>query len=586
MSRTAIAGDTVAIHQVLAHWAETTPTALAFAFYDDDLVEVDRATYADLYRRAGRVAAALSAEHPRGAHVLILLPPGLDYIVAIYGCFMAGMVAVSAAPPTPAQFDRALPRLKSIVNSADAQVVLSSRSLGEVAGKFATLERRGTPVPWIDFEGLPAVPADPVPCGPDDLAFLQYTSGSTAEPRGVMLSHRNLMVNCAAISANFGTSSDTVCFSWLPPYHDMGLIGTILHPTLIGAPCHAISPVTAIRRPMRWLQAMSRFKAEFSGGPNFMYDLCVRRHKHSDLAGLDLSHWRVAANGAEQVRPTTLRAFTEAFGPIGFRPEAFSPAYGMAETTLLLTTNGPVGATVAFFDEAGLRQGKAVPGQGVLLAGSGRVIEGHRVVVVDPDTGELCADDTIGEVWATGPSVAGGYWEAPEATGATFGARLAGGEDDSPYLRTGDLGFLMDGELFITGRRKELIIINGANHHPHDIEAAAEDGESLLRTHCSAAFALEREGEARLGLVMEAAAGEHDLAVLQQVMAGVRARVAAAGGPRVDSLVLVPPRAVPKTTSGKIQRLRCRDMLLAGDLAIIGEWHAAKANDIATAGRG
>ncbi|WP_019633395.1 fatty acyl-AMP ligase [Actinomadura atramentaria] len=570
------AGLAGTLADVLARRAEATPDRLAFSFLDDDLREERRFTYADLYARAARLGAALRAGLPPGARVLLLLPPGPDYVVAVFGCFHAGAVAVSAAPPSPAQLDRALPRLRSIVADARVSGVVTNALVRSFVDGLAPLTDDGRPLLWLDAEdaGRPGGPLlPPTPTDPDTSAFLQYTSGSTADPRGVMVGHRNLLANCAALVETYGADADSVLFSWLPPYHDMGLIGGVLQPVYVGAPCHVVSPVAVIRRPRRWLEGMSRFRATISGGPNFMYDRCVLRCPPDLAETLDLSHWRVAVNGAEPVRAATMEAFAAAFAPAGFRAEAFAPSYGLAEATLVVTASRR-GPAVRRFDAAELRAGRARPADdGVPLAGNGEVIADHTVRIVDPETLAPCPDGVIGEVWVQGPSVALGYWDDPRTTSATFRARIAGDPGAGDFLRSGDLGFLRDGELFVTGRRKEVLIINGANHHPHDLEAAAERGEPRLRPHCGAAFTVEGAGAARVVLVLEAA-GDRPDAGWADVVAGVRERVAADTGVPVEAVVLVGPRAVPKTTSGKIQRLRCRDRLLSGDLPVVAAWSA------------
>ena len=521
--------------EVLAARSAERPDDPAYVFLGDGLNESDRLTYRGLHERARRIAAALAP----GARVLLLLPPGLDYIAAIFGCFEAGAVPGGAPPPTATRLDRVLPRLEAIAADAEVSVIVTD----DAVRAFAEPHFKGE-AEWIGPDSLPDAPVGTP--GPEGVAFLQYTSGSTAAPRGVMLTHENLLTNCRSLISAFGTGPHSSVYSWLPPYHDMGLIGGLLHPMLAGVPCYTTSPVTILRRPMRWLEAVSRHRVTFSGGPNFMYDLCVRRAK--DVDGLDLSCWEKAVNGAEPVRAATWRAFLEAFGPYGLREEALTAAYGMAETTLLLTAAD--GLTITSFDRDALAGGKAVPGAGAELVSCGGTDADHRIRIVDPETGRPCTDGTCGEVWASGPSVAVGYWR-----GERFGERIP----------TGDLGFVHEGGLYLTGRSKEVLIINGVKHHPHDLESLAETGEDLLRPHCSAAF--QTEGGS-VALVAEVARG-HEADDLSFVLAGIRERVSAGAGVRVDAVVLVPARSVPKTTSGKIQRLLTRERLLAGELKTI-----------------
>lgn len=469
MTQDAPVRDARGLPEVLARRAARTPRDLAFAFLDRDLVERDRVTYADLHRRASAVAMALRSGLPAGAHVLLLLPPGIDQVAAVFGCLSAGVVAVSAVPPAGLRAGRALPRLRALVADASAQGVLSTGLVRSVVRGFGGVGAGGREPVWFEVDTMGRTAADPargatlarpataLPAAPgaDDRAFLRYASEST-QSGAVLLSHGNLMANCAAIAAAFGTSGESVLFNWLPPYHDMGLLGGILHPVYAGAPCYLTAPATVLRRPLRWLEGVSRYGATFTAGPDRLYDVCARRVRPGEADRLDLSCLQVALSGAEAVRAETLEMFAAAFGPAGFRPSAFAPAYGMAESTSVLTTSGLDGAVIGTFDPEALRTGRALPARperGVRLVGCGYPAPRHDVVVVDPRTRTRCPDGVIGEIWGAGPSVAAGYWRASGATSAMFQAAIAGEGDRGPYLRTGDLGFLRAGELFVTARR-------------------------------------------------------------------------------------------------------------------------------------
>ncbi|HST63385.1 MAG TPA: AMP-binding protein, partial [Longimicrobium sp.] len=429
---------------------------------------------------------------------------------------------------------------------------------------------------WMATKDVPADEAagwrDPEVSG-DTLAFLQYTSGSTAAPKGVMVSHGNLLHNFAVIEGFTGYTPATRSVIWLPPYHDMGLIGGILQPLYTGYWAALFSPVAFIQRPARWLEAISRYGATSSGGPNFAYELCVHAVRPEERAGLDLSRWEIAFNGAEPVRAETLRAFAEAFAPNGFRSQAFFACYGLAEATLMVTGSDPAELPVErAVDAEALGEGtvlEAEPEGRYRLVGSGRSAPSQRVIIVDPATLRECAPDRVGEVWVAGASVASGYWGRPEATAETFGAYEAG-TGEGPFLRTGDLGFLDGGELFITGRLKDLIVIRGRNHYPQDIEMTAARSHEGLRAGSGAAFSVDDGGEERLVVVQEvsrqAAAGLD----VEEVAAAIRRAVASEHGVQVHAVVVARTGGVPKTTSGKVQRRACRAAFLAGDLPLVG----------------
>jgi acyl-CoA synthetase (AMP-forming)/AMP-acid ligase II/acyl carrier protein len=555
----------------------TTPNRLAFTFLSDGEQEGARVSYGELDRQARAIAAWLCEHGSAGERVLLLYPPGLDYIAAFFGCLYAGMVAVPALPPRP---NRPMPRLEGMVVDAGVRLALASSDI------LANIERRFTHAPylrdlhWLDIDHLPTGIEDawqePAICS-DSLAFLQYTSGSTAAPRGVMLSHANLLHNLALINRCFEAGPDCRCVFWLPPYHDMGMIGGILQPLYAGAADTVLMPPAAfLQRPLRWLEAISRTQATVSGAPNFAYDLCASRATREQIAALDLSTWKLAFTGAEPIRPETLDRFAEVFAPCGFRKEAFYPCYGLAEATLLVTgsnvSTAPVRVTV---DAAALAQNDVrqvadeVPGRE--LVSSGRSPVQQDVRIVDPETLRICPPSRVGEIWVKGPSVADGYWRRPEETARTFQATLADDESDGPYLRTGDLGFLLDRELFVTGRAKDLIILQGKNHYPQDIERTVEESHPAVAQGSSAAFAIEAAGRERLVVVAEVER-EHRNKNLDSTLTAVRQAVATHHDVAVWSVVLIRPMSIPKTSSGKIQRHACREQFLADSLEVVAEW--------------
>jgi amino acid adenylation domain-containing protein len=575
--------------EVLRRRAERHGEDLAYTFLLDGERTEAHLTFAELDRRARGLAATLAREGiGGGARVLLLYPPGLDYIAAFFGCLYAGAVAVPAYPP---RSRRPSARLQSIQESAGARAVLSTASV--LAGLDRQLARRPG-VLWQAAEGAEMERGaeewrEPEVSG-ESLAFLQYTSGSTSTPKGVMLRHANLLANLEQIRVSFAQTPADRTVIWLPPYHDMGLIGGILTPLYTGNTAVLLSPVSFLQRPLRWLQAISRHRGTTSGGPNFAYDLCVEKIAAKDREELDLSSWTLAFNGAEPVRAATLERFAAAFAPCGFRPEAFLPCYGLAEGTLLAATvRRGAGATAGAFAVAELERHRGVPveldaADARVLVGSGRAPEGARLMVVDPESGVPCAAGTVGEIWIAGPAVAAGYWGLPEVTAASFGARTADG--DGPWLRTGDLGFLAaGGELFVTGRSKDLIILRGRNHYPQDVELTVERAHPALRPGCGAAFAVdppEGAGEERLVVVQEVrrAHREDDPA---ELVAAIRRAVAEEHEVQVHAVVLLRPATLPKTTSGKIQRSACRARYLDGSLETLGGWQAPAGTEAAPA---
>jgi acyl-CoA synthetase (AMP-forming)/AMP-acid ligase II len=557
----------------LARRAEELTDAPAFTFLDHDGGDDETVSFAQLHRSAQDIAALLLEKVPAEGRVLLLFPPGMDYVRALYGCFQARVVGVSAPPPQPKRLHRTLPRLVAIAADAEIEAVLTTDFIREAAKSFFA-EGPLAEVEWIATDTAPeggevevARPAL------TEMAFLQYTSGSTREPRGVMLSHENLLSNSDLICEVFGhlPVGARKGLIWLPPYHDMGLIGGVLQSVHIGGPCVLMSPLSVIKRPARWLEAVSHHRATTSGGPNFAYDLCVRRIDEETCEQLDLSTWEVAFNGAEPIRPDTLEAFCQKFGPAGFDRKAFLTAYGLAEATLMVTAGAKdKEPRLLEVDVRELENGFVKPATGgspsKALVSSGTPAEGGKLVIVDRDGPRRCGEGEIGEIWFAGPGVAQGYWRNAEETEEMFNARLPD-DPDMDYMRSGDLGALVDGELYVVGRVKELIIVNGRNIHPHDIEFSAEAASPLLRSHCGAAFELEVGGEVRIGLLLEV--NPADAEDYEQVLADVKRQVADDLDLPVYWVGLCAPGTVPKTTSGKIQRRLCKAMLEEDEVELL-----------------
>ncbi len=465
----------------------------------------DGFSYRVLDGRARAIAAWMQGRRRRGDRVLLLYPAGLEFLAGFFGCLYAGVIPV----PLPLPGARTgLEKLIQVQQDTGAGLALTSSAAAEQLGGAGVAEALGVQatdqIPDGFGEGF-----SPARAKSDEVAYLQYTSGSTSLPRGVMITHGNVLHNLANIDDGFRHGRESVVVTWLPHFHDMGLIYGLLAPLYQGIACYFMSPATFMQRPATWLEAISRYRATHSGGPNFAYDLCVRRIKPEDRAHLDLSCWEVAFNGAEPVHAETLERFAKAFAPSGFRRAAFYPAYGLAEASLKVSGGmkgkGPVLLAVSGEGLARNRVVAADPGSSGcrVLVGCGRPGRDTLVAIVDPDSQKQCASGEVGEVWVAGPGVACGYWRRPEETRETFQARLAD-SGQGPFLRTGDLGFLREGELFIAGRLKDLIIIRGLNHHPSDIELTARKAHPETAASICAAFSIEAGGEERLVLAVEA----------------------------------------------------------------------------------
>ncbi len=551
--------------EILRWRALHQPNRRAYTFLVDGETQEISLTYAELARRARAIAAALEGLGAPGQRALLVYPPGLEYICALFGCLLARVVAVPAYPP---RSERGVARVKSIVADAQATFLLTT---SRNKGLERVCEGLAGPCRIVATDAIDEAVSEDW-CDPGvaagTLAFLQYTSGSTATPRGVMLSHANLMHSQRMLQAAFAHTEQSVVVSWLPLYHDMGLIGGIFHPLYAGIPCILLSPIHFLERPVRWLNAISRYRATTSGGPNFAYDLLVRKIGTNERSNLDLSSWSAAFNGSEPVRATTLDRFADVFRPCGFRKEAFLPCYGLAEATLIVSGRKPDQAPVVrTFDSALLEQKLAAEVSAEnrdarTLVGCGPTLPGQKIVVADPESGVPCSPGEIGEIWVAGPNVAVGYWNLPRETEETFNGRLSG-SDEGPFLRTGDLGFLIDGELFVAGRLKDLIIIRGRNHYPQDIELTVERSHPALRAGCGAAFSVDVSGEEQLVVVQEV--DRHlDNSSVRAVIDAIRQAVLNEHEVQVYAVALAKAGAVPKTTSGKIQRRACRARFEAG----------------------
>jgi acyl-CoA synthetase (AMP-forming)/AMP-acid ligase II len=595
----------VTLVDLLRDRAEHQGERSAYQFLVDGETQAIGLSYKELDLRSRTIAAYLQLFCVPGERVLLLYPPGLEYIAAFFGCLYAGAIAVPAYPPRP---NRSLSRLQSIVADAGAVAALTTSEIfpnlercWTYSSELATLKLIATDLLNDDTAAGEWQPPD---LTSETLAFLQYTSGSTATPKGVRVTHGNLLHNLQGIYRSFQLSVNSHVVSWLPMYHDMGLIGGVLQPLYGGFPVTLMSPLMFLQKPLRWLQAIAQSRATCSGGPNFAYDLCARKISPEQVATLDLSSWKIAFNGAEPISAAALEQFARVLAPTGFRPAAFYPCYGLAEATLFVsggsTTNPPRLKTV---QRQELEQHRVVSahlanGENVcMLVSCGRTLPDQRLAIVHPDTLVPCTVGEVGEIWVSGASVADGYWQNPTATEEIFRARLvmpfdiSNSEIDSPtplanvsFLRTGDLGFLDGGELFVTGRLKDLIIINGRNYYPQDLEWTVERSHPSIRANCTAAFSVDLDGEERLIIAAEVersyaktqGVGEDPTENLevdgQELISAIRRAVFCEHDVQVHTTLLLKPGSLPKTSSGKIQRRACRMSFLDGTFDRLAWW--------------
>lgn len=569
------------VAELLQRRAAERPTQNAFVFIpESNAANRDGEiawTYAELDRRARAVAAELSRIAAPGERAVLVFPPGLDFIAAFFGCLYAGVLPVPATYPKPR---RPSSRLDAIVADCKPLVALTtSETLGvmqldEQSPGVRALE-------WVAVDRCRSADAfqQPVARLASDAAFLQYTSGSTSQPRGVVVTHGNLLHNLELIRSGFGVpraeedAPPVAGVFWLPAYHDMGLIGGILTPLFVGGTSYLLAPATFLQRPITWLETIARTGAAVSGAPNFAYELCARKISAEQRAELDLSRWKLAFCGAEPIDPRSLDDFAVAFAGSGFRKSTFYPCYGLAEATLMVSGGShAAGPRVLSADRAALAQHRlaAAPANAANtqpLVSCGRPLGDQEVRVVDPQTFEPCLDGHIGEIWVGGGSVAKGYWNHPEELWQTFGGRLADGS--GPFLRTGDLGAFDNGELFVTGRAKDLIIIRGRNLYPQDVERTAQQAHEAI--DLGAAFSVNVDGHEQL-VVIHQVAREHRRIDMTPVLRSIRAAIVAEHDVDPHQIILLRPGGVPLTSSGKVQRSRCRELLAANQLEQLAAW--------------
>jgi len=571
---------------VLDKRAETEPGGVPFCYLADGEQEEQPLTYQAFESKAKALAASLQAEGLKGKRVLLLFPQGNEYLVALFGCFYAGVIAVPAYPP---RNNRNLRRLLSIMENCGSRHIMSDR---DGIAHIQQLKQDFSAYELLAFEDRVEAGKEwqawPVPL--DDVAYLQYTSGSTGAPKGVIITHRNLVENVKGLRETYRPYTLDTMVTWIPMYHDMGLLSMMTALTIGGGTCYFMSPVHFVQKPARWLQAISKYGAQYSVGPNFAFDLCCEKIADRDIADLDLSCLKSITSGSEPVRLSTLINFHKKFSPCGFDFMAFCPGYGLAEATLgvsTLSANEPV--QIVHKEDMG--NSRTLDGKQLYVeqpaqywVGCGHTVQGADVQIVNPQSLEALPKGQEGEIWVHhGGFVAQGYWNNEAATAHTFGNELAG-QPGKRYMRTGDLGFLQAGQLYVTGRIKDMIIIRGANYYPQDIERVVEDAHGALEQNACAAFAHEAGAQEQLIVVQEVKRTEWRAADPEEVIQAIRQQLSEVFEIAPHQIVLIRPMSLPKTSSGKVQRQATREAWMQGDLRVLKEWTAKVAEPETTAG--
>lgn len=570
--------------ELLQYRAEYQKDKVAYIFLVDGENQEVKITYGELDHQARAIAATLQKEFAPGERALLLYPSGLEFISGFFGCLYAGIIAVPVYPPNPNQINAGMKKLNKIISNAEPEVVLTTNEvlpeLKLLSGKYAKLRK----MKWIASDNVKEYSAkkwQSPNIKSNELAFLQYTSGPTGVPKGVMVSHRNILYNEEMYKVAVQHTDKAVVVGWIPLYHDMGLIGNTLYPIYLGVPCIFMPSIAFLRKPFRWLKAISHYKATISSAPNFAYDLCASKVTTDQLAKLDFTSWEIALNGAEFVKAETLRRFTDTFKVCGFRKESFQACFGMAEATLFvsggLKNESPI---IVHVDKTAFTQNKVIicdqeQENTRAIVSCGKTWLEQKILIVDSETLTKCPPDKIGEIWVNGSSVTKGYWNNPEQTEKTFNAYIAD-TGEGPFLRTGDLGFIKDSELFVTGRIKDMIIIRGRNHYSQDVECTVEQCHKVLRPGCGAAFSVDVECEERLVVVQEVIFDHVNELNKKDVIEAIRRAISKQHELQVYSIVLIKDKTIPKTSSGKIQRKLCKKMFLEKSLIILKQWQHTK----------
>ena len=554
---------------LLEYRAEYKGDTLAYAFLEKGEELTESFTFSQMAERAQAIGAFLQQKGLAGQRAMLLFPSGLDYVAAFYGCLYAGVVAVPAYPP---QMGRKVDRITQLSADASVSAFLCNQRVfdgvkeslpGEALKNWFVTDHIDPNMAnqWI----RPQIEAS-------SLAFLQYTSGSTGMPKGVMVSHGNLLRNQALIYEGFEFDGHTIALTWLPLFHDMGLIGHVIQPLYFGAASYIMSPLSFMQKPIRWVQALSKYKATVSGAPNFAYSLVAAKATEEEIAELDLSSWVLAYNGSEPVRAESLRAFANRFKPASFNPDAFCPCYGMAEYSLFISgeRSKTFPKTLKLSDEA-LRSNKVIPDEhGKELVACGKALQDVEIQIVHPESKKVLASDEIGEIWLKGGSVCQGYWGQEDLSKEIFQAYTADGQ--GPYLRTGDLGFQDGDDLFISSRIKDLIIIRGKNHYPHDIEQSIDACHPAFRPGGGVAFSADIDGSERLIVLHEIQRGALKKSSPELLFAAIRKCLSEEHELSPYAIGLLKRNSVLKTSSGKVRRRANKALWLEEKLAVEAQW--------------
>lgn len=553
-----------------------------FAFLDDGESVSESLSWSELAEAVCTVSAALREHAGHGDRALLFFRPGLGFLIGFLGCLHAGVVAVPCVPPSR-PLKRSFERINEVARVSSPRVIVASgKALVGAERELHALCPLLASCPVVDPRGLRRVGVmSRSVAEPDDVAFLQFTSGSTSAPKGVVVTHANLMNNLGYIHECFGHDRRSISVTWLPVFHDMGLVDGMLEPVFGGFRCFAMPPHAFIQRPGRWLRAISRNRATHSGGPNFAYDLCIEKVPPAEVGEIDLSSLRVAYNGAEPVRVSTMERFARHFAPCGFRMDAFHPCYGLAEATLKVTGGSATTLKNRVFDAGALECGTL---QEVLptaprartVASCGPVFRDFELAIVDPESERAREEGQLGEIWLSGPSVTAGYYGNAEATEAAFGRRTKP-DGRGPFLRTGDLGFMMGGELYVAGRLKDLIILSGRNLYPQDIERTVESADASLAPGCAAAFSMDDGQRERMVVLLECSAprdSESDAnhRRFENVVDAVRRAIAREHLVEPSVVAVIRRGELLKTTSGKLRRRACREAYSEGSMSVIEEF--------------
>jgi len=561
--------------EIISKRATVQPDDVVYKYLGDGINETESFTFKEIDRVARSIAEALSKKLSKGDRVLLLFPQGLQYVAALYGCFYGGFIAIPAYPP---RRNRKMDRINSIIEDSGAAAGLVTEDV------FKTIERNFAEdellkgMEWFQYETISTNTNPPALSNlpkPEDVAFIQYTSGSTGNPKGVMITHKNIVYNSDFIRRSFGFDRHTVGMNWLPIFHDMGLVGGIFQAAFLGLINIGMPPVAFLKNPLNWLKAIDKYKATTGGGPNFSFDYCVQKIKPEEVEGLDLSSIKNFYCGGEPVRKKTFEEFPKAFKGAKVRTNQMFAVYGMAETTLIVTGKDP--ATEPSFvrvDQDALSKNRLVfapeDAKGINLVSNGRVWMDTKVAIVNPETFVEVDENSIGEVWISGPTVAKGYWNKPEENKRTFNAYLSNGQ--GPWLRSGDLGFMYQDELYITGRLKDLIIIRGVNYYPNDIEYSIQQSHEAFKPNSGAAFSIHKDGIEKLVIVQELERNYLRNTDFDELMAHIRKTIADEHELEVYSIALIRTGSIPLTSSGKIQRRQTRYEFLTGKLNVVASW--------------